>query len=122
LEILSEEVGGWSVAQEGRVTVALDTAITDELRQQGFARELVNRIQQMRKALDLPLTERIAVEIKAPAMFCAAIGVMEDYVKSEVLAVSLAFSAQPAGTLVEEVEIGDSAITVGLMRLGASAG
>jgi len=121
LEIQSEEVGGWSVAQEGRVTVALDTAITDELRQQGYARELVNRIQQMRKALDLPLTERIALEIKAPAVFREAVGALETYVQAEVLAISLAFSEAPTGSLVEAVEIGEFAVTLGLTRRGMPA-
>ena len=59
LDIVSEAVGDWRVAQEGAVTVALDTRITDELRVQGLAREIVNRIQNMRKTHDLELTDRI---------------------------------------------------------------
>jgi isoleucyl-tRNA synthetase len=117
MEIVSEELGGWSVAQEGRVTVALDTALTPELRQQGHARELVNRIQQLRKALDLALTDRIAVELAAPAEITAAVDVFGDYIRAEVLAESLGVVETPAGARVETVEIADAEVRIAISRL-----
>ena len=117
LEIVSEELGGWSVAQEGRVTVALDTALTPELRQQGYARELVNRIQQLRKALDLALTDRIAVELAAPAEIATAVDAFGDYIRAEVLAGSLAMVEAPAGTRVEVAEIADAEVRIAISRL-----
>lgn len=116
MEIVSEELGGWSVAQEGRVTVALDTALTPELRQQGYARELVNRIQQLRKSLDLALTDRITVELAAPAEISAAVEAFADYIRAEVLAQSLVVVAVPAGARVETVEIAEAEVRIGISR------
>ncbi len=89
VDILSEELGEWSVAQEGRVTVALDTEITPALRQQGYAREFVNRVQQRRKSLDLALTDRIEIRYEAPAAVAQAIEAHRTYILQEVLGVGL---------------------------------
>ncbi|MGE3391726.1 MAG: isoleucine--tRNA ligase [Gammaproteobacteria bacterium] len=117
LEIVSEEVGGWSVAQEGRVTVALDVQVTPALRRQGHARELVNRIQQMRKALDLALIDRVSVVVAADPDFQAAIEEHRQYVMSEVLARELRFDAMPRGDRVENSEIGERIVTVAVSRV-----
>ncbi len=116
LEIISEEVGGWSVAQEGRVTVALDIEITPALKRQGYARELVNRIQQMRKAMDLELTDRIGLEVAANDEFLAAVEAHRPYVMAEVLATTLCFTEHPTGEKVESFEIGDYVVPVGLTK------
>jgi isoleucyl-tRNA synthetase len=120
LEIVSEEVGGWSVAQEGHVTVALDIEITPALKRQGYARELINRIQQMRKALDLALTDRVALEIAAVDAFQSAVEEHRQHVMSEVLATDLRFTAQPVGGKVEACEIGELVVTIGLTRTVAT--
>ncbi|MBI2799564.1 MAG: isoleucine--tRNA ligase [Gammaproteobacteria bacterium] len=114
VEVTSEEVGGWLVAQDGAVTVALDTAITPELRQQGFAREVVNRVQQMRKSMDLALTDRIVLEIAADHAMIAAIASHRDYVVAEVLASDLKFAMTPTGAVTETFEVGDSKLTIGV--------
>ena len=64
-EITSEDMPGWLVASEGKLTVALDITVTDELRREGVARELINRIQNLRKDSGLEVTDKIAVEVEA---------------------------------------------------------
>lgn len=114
VDIQSEEIGNWLVAQEGAVTVALDVELTDELRQQGLAREAVRCIQTMRKTLDLALTARIDVQFAAAAPVAEAILAQRDYVAGEVLATSIAVTEAPAGSLCESFEIGDGQIQFGV--------
>ena len=64
VEISSEDIPGWLVANEGKLTVALDVNITQELKDEGYAREFVNRIQNMRKESGFEVTDKIAVEIQ----------------------------------------------------------
>ena len=119
IDVVSEEVGSWSVATEGRVTIALDTVITPALRDQGFAREVVNRIQQMRKALGLDLTDRITIEYAAGGVLLEALQQYREYVASEVLALDLRAVAVPSGEQVDEFEISALQITIGLRRAHA---
>jgi isoleucyl-tRNA synthetase len=116
IEIVSDEIGGWSVAQDGRVTVALDTAISPELREQGHARELVNRIQQMRKAMDLALTDRVRVEVLAPVEIANSVTALSDYIAREVLAVKIELVNEPSGARVEEFSINEQRVVIGLTR------
>ena len=86
VEIISEDIPGWLVANEGRLTIALDITVTDELRREGLARELVNRLQNMRKSSGLEITDHIRVTL-APAEEME--GVLEtygDYIRRQVLA------------------------------------
>ena len=117
VEIHSEEIGDWSVAQEGELTVGLDTRIDDDLRAQGFAREVVNRVQGMRKKLDLELTDRIMVEYRATAALCAAISEHADFIAKELLAESMTAVPAPIGALVEAFEIGDETLHIGIARV-----
>lgn len=114
IEVVSEEIGEWLVAQEGQVTVGLDTHVTNDLMRQGLAREVVNRIQKMRKGLDLALTDRIKVVYRATPRLESAIAESVDYLAREVLATGLQPSATPAGSLVEEFDIGDEQVTIGI--------
>ena len=116
VEILSEEIGAWSVAQEGGITVALDVQIDDELRAQGHAREVVNRIQGMRKSADLELTDRIHVEYQASSPLANSIASNREFICRETLATALLAAAEPAGDWVERFEIGDEWLVVGLRR------
>ncbi|MCB1749126.1 MAG: isoleucine--tRNA ligase [Gammaproteobacteria bacterium] len=116
VEILSEEIGDWSVAFEGGVTVALDTHVDDELRAQGYAREVVNRIQSLRKAADLDLTDRIRVEFTASDALAAAVAANRDFICNETLAIALAVADAPAGSNVETFEIGPERLVVGIAR------
>ena len=115
VEILSEEVGDWSVAQDGNLTVALDTHISEDLRAKGLAREVVNRIQSLRKSADLQLTDRIAVEFSADETLSAAITENLESICRETLAVSLVASPAPAGAFCESFLIDERAMVLGLV-------
>ncbi|MHA7841826.1 MAG: isoleucine--tRNA ligase [Winogradskyella sp.] len=85
VEITSQDIEGWLVANEGALTVALDVKISEELRKEGIARELVNRIQNLRKDSGFEVTDRIDVQLQNDAQVAAAIASNEDYIKSETL-------------------------------------
>ncbi|MBR6016524.1 MAG: class I tRNA ligase family protein, partial [Prevotella sp.] len=89
VEIFSEDIPGWLVANEGNLTVALEVELTDELRQEGMARELINRIQNLRKDTGLEITDRISVVVSPNEQTDAAIAVYGDYIASQVLADSI---------------------------------
>ena len=86
VEIISEDIPGWLVSNEGNLTVALEVELTDELRQEGMARELINRIQNLRKDTGLEITDRIKVTISPNAASNPAITSYGEYIKSQVLA------------------------------------
>ena len=89
VEIISEDIPGWLVSNEGNLTVALEIELTDELKREGIARELVNRIQNMRKDNAYEITDRINVVVSSDANTDAAISQYADYIKSQVLADSI---------------------------------
>lgn len=89
VEIISEDIPGWLVSNEGNLTVALEIELTDELKREGIARELVNRIQNMRKDNAYEITDRIDVVVSPDANTDAAISQYADYIKSQVLADSI---------------------------------
>ncbi len=89
VEILTEDIPGWVVANLGNLTVALDLTITDELREEGLARELVNRIQNLRKDSNLEVTDKIRVEVGKNPELETAINHNYHYICSETLAISL---------------------------------
>ena len=86
VEIISEDIPGWLVANEGNITVALDITVTEELKQEGIARELVNRIQNMRKSGGLEITDKICVTIEKNVETDKAVEVYGDYIAKQVLA------------------------------------
>lgn len=89
VEITSQDIEGWLVASSGAYTVALDVTLTDDLRQEGIARELVNRIQNMRKDSGYELTDRIAVQLQKDEQIINAINKNLDYIKTETLTETL---------------------------------
>lgn len=86
VEILSADIPGYKVANEGKITVALDITLTPELKQEGIAREVVNRLQNLRKDMGLDVTDRIAVEIKGNEKLNDAINSYKTYICSQILA------------------------------------
>jgi isoleucyl-tRNA synthetase len=86
VEIISEDIPGWLVANEGNLTVALEIELTDELRREGMARELINRIQNIRKDHGLEITDHIVVSVAHNEQTDAAIETFADYIKVQVLA------------------------------------
>ncbi|MFD2892126.1 isoleucine--tRNA ligase [Flavobacterium chuncheonense] len=91
VEISSQDIPGWLVANANGITVALDITITDELRNEGIARELVNRIQNIRKDSGFEVTDKIRVQLQKEAIIEQAVQANEDYIKSETLTNELIF-------------------------------
>jgi isoleucyl-tRNA synthetase len=85
VEITSQDIEGWLVASSGALTVALDVTLTDELRKEGIARELVNRIQNLRKDSGYELTDRIVVHFQKDEQIINAINKNLEYIKTETL-------------------------------------
>ncbi len=89
--ISAEDIPGWLVANEGELTVALDITLTDDLKAEGLARELVNRIQNIRKSSDFDVTDRIVVQLTIDDKLQKAIEKYGDYIKSETLTDDITF-------------------------------
>lgn len=89
VEIISEDIPGWLVANEGRLTVALDITVTEDLRKEGLARELVNRIQNLRKSNGFDITDKVAVTVLSSEDMDDAINDYNAYIANQVLAVSV---------------------------------
>jgi isoleucyl-tRNA synthetase len=89
VEIISEDIPGWLVANEGNITIALDISVTDELRKEGLARELVNRIQNLRKNAGFEITDKIRIRLSSTKEMDEAIHDFADYIKKQVLAEQL---------------------------------
>jgi isoleucyl-tRNA synthetase len=98
-EITTDDIPGWQVANDGPLTVALDVTITDELLAEGMARELVNRIQNIRKDKDFNVTDNIRIQLERDEGVVHAVEQFGDYIKAETLAVSL--------ELVDPIEDGE---------------
>ena len=89
VEIISEDIPGWLVANDGRLTVALDITVTENLRKEGLARELVNRIQNLRKSNGFDITDKITVTVLSSDVMDEAIKDFNSYIANQVLAVSV---------------------------------
>ena len=89
VEIITEDMPGWLVANNGTITIALDIELTPALIEEGIARELINRIQNLRKSSGLEITDRIAVQLENKTEIAAAVTNCNEYIASQVLATSL---------------------------------
>lgn len=114
VEIVAEDVEGWQVANLGKLTVALDVHITPELKQEGIARELVNRIQNLRKSLGLEVTDKIIVNISYQTEICEAVENNLSYIRNEILAEELSY--QNDLNIGEEVSIDDWKIKINIQK------
>ena len=106
VEVISEDIPGWLVANDGNITVALDITITDDLRKEGIARELVNRIQNVRKSKNFNITDRIVVKITPDEHVNDAVAQFKDYIAKQVLAVAIEL-APVAGADVIALDMDD---------------
>ncbi|NLJ00232.1 MAG: isoleucine--tRNA ligase [Bacteroidales bacterium] len=113
VEILSEDVPGWLVGNEGRITVALDITLTDELLKEGIARELVNRIQNARKTKGFEITDRIVVKITSNPVIDEAVEANVEYIKNQVLADEVTIVKE---ALEDEIEINDHTLTLAIHK------
>jgi isoleucyl-tRNA synthetase len=111
VEILSEDIPGWLVASEGRLTVALDINITDELREEGIAREFINRIQNYRKESGLDVTDKIILTIQKHDAINSAINKFNDYIATQTLAEKVLLVEKCNEPGAKSVEIEDGVLT-----------
>jgi isoleucyl-tRNA synthetase len=116
VEIVSEDIPGWMVANKGSLTVALDIEITDELVQEGEAREFVNRIQRIRKDNGLELTDRIDVKVSAKNGINESLTRYNNYICAEILADSLTLETNIDEGM--EVEVNDNILKVIVLKKG----
>ncbi len=100
-EITSEDIPGWLVANDGDLTVALDVTLTEKLLAEGVARELVNRIQNIRKSKDFNVTDKIAVILEKHESIAPAVATFGDYICNETLAVNLKLAEEVEGETIE---------------------
>ena len=103
VEIISEDMPGWNVASEGRVTVALDITVTEELKKEGVARDLIKRIQNYRKTAGFEITDRINIAFETNVETDAAVEEYTEYIKSQVLATEIKIVA--ADSIASAVEL-----------------
>ena len=102
VEITSSDIEGWLVANQSGITVALDVTISPELKKEGISRELVNRIQNIRKDSGLEVTDRIKIAIQSHSEIDEAVASNEQYIKDETLADDLTLiQTVDNGTIVE---------------------
>jgi len=117
VEIISEDIPGWQVANEGRLTVALDITVTDELRYEGIAREFVNRIQNIRKENGYDVTDKITVQIEDHEFVREAVKRHAAYIGSQTLATEVSLAAKPDDKF-REVEIDEVVVKVLVSKAG----
>jgi len=116
VDIIAEDIPGWSVAHKNGLTAALDITINEQLKEEGNARELINRIQKIRKDIGLDLTDRIHVQIENNNALNSAIVNFKDYIRSEILADTLDLAAT-IGNGSSEVEVNEEIIQVLISKI-----
>ena len=115
-EITSEDMPGWLVASEGKLTIALDITITEDLRNEGIARELINRIQNFRKDSNFEVTDKIHITLESKEELVASIAKFSDYIASQTLALDIKIVDElPDGKKIEWIN--DDFVTVKLERI-----
>jgi isoleucyl-tRNA synthetase len=112
VEIISEDIPGWLVANEGNLTVALEVELTDELKNEGMARELINRIQNIRKESGLEITDRINVIIAPNDEVQKSVDSFADYIKTQVLADEIALQPNDG----QEVDFDDFKLNIKILK------
>jgi isoleucyl-tRNA synthetase len=114
VEITAEDIPGWSVASKGTLTIALDISITEALKQEGVAREFVNRIQNIRKDSGFDLTDKINITILQNESLATSINQYKNYICAEILADSISFSNELAHGI--EIEVNDIPLIVNVTK------
>ena len=116
VEIISEDIPGWQVVNDGKLTVALDITVTDELRYEGIAREFVNRIQNIRKENGFDVTDKITVLIEDHDLIREAVKRHAAYIGSQTLATKVSVVNSINGNNVREVEIDEVVVKIAVTR------
>jgi isoleucyl-tRNA synthetase len=105
VEIISEDIPGWLVANEGKLTVALDITVTEELKKEGIARELINRIQNLRKSYGFEITDKIQVTLQSDVRINDAVKEFKQYIANQILAKDILLTDLTEG---ESVDLDDA--------------
>jgi isoleucyl-tRNA synthetase len=116
VEIISEDIPGWQVANDGKLTVALDITVSDELRHEGVAREFVNRIQNIRKENGFDVTDKITVLIEDHEFVREAVKRHAAYIASQTLATTVDLTNSFTGNNIREVEIDEVVVKVSVTK------
>jgi isoleucyl-tRNA synthetase len=122
LEVVEEATGGWVVKSEAGYTVALDPQLDDALREEGLARELVNRIQRLRKDSGLEITDRISLGVYGPEAVARAVATWREFIAGETLALDVQTGAAMDGArydVAKDVDVDGLAVRIGLSRRSA---
>jgi isoleucyl-tRNA synthetase len=116
VEIIAEDIPGWSVASKGNLTVALDITLSDNLKMEGDAREFVNRVQNIRKDKGFELTDRILINVLDNTSLKPSINTFKNYICAEILADNLSWVPEiKDGT---EIEVNDNLLKVSVNKKG----
>lgn len=116
VEIISEDIPGWQVANEGKLTVALDITVTDELKYEGIAREFVNRIQNIRKEKGFDVTDKINIQIEDHDFVREAVKRHSSYISSQTLAVKIDLVSEFNDPDIKEIDMDDVIIRAVISR------
>jgi isoleucyl-tRNA synthetase len=114
VEILSKEISGYKVANEGRLTVALDVSISPELKEEGIAREIISKLQGLRKEMNLDVTDKIQIKIEAHDYIKSSINQFKSYICTELLAASIEFDL--ALSIENTIEVDENRIQVSIQK------
>ena len=114
VEILAKDIPGWTITSEGKITVALDLTISDELKSEGIAREFINRVQNLRKDKDFDLMDKISIQLENSCPFKTQIEENLEYISSEVLADKIEFTAPLSSS--DEIEIDEVKFKINITK------
>ena len=112
VEIISEDIPGWQVANEGKLTVALDITVSDDLRYEGIAREFVNRIQNIRKENGFDVTDKITVNIEDHEFVHEAVKRHASYIGSQTLATEVNLVNVLTGSNLREIDVDEVVLKI----------
>jgi len=122
VEIISEDIPGWQVANDGKLTVALDITVTDELKNEGIAREFVNRIQNIRKESGYDVTDKITVQIGDHEFVREAVKRHAAYIGSQTLATAVTLVPSLTGSDVKDIDIDEVAVKIAVSKIPSQEG
>jgi len=122
MEIISEDIPGWQVANDGKLTVALDITVTDELKNEGIAREFVNRIQNIRKESGYDVTDKITVQIGDHEFVREAVKRHAAYIGSQTLATAVTLVSSLTGSDVKDIDIDEVAVKIAVSKIPSQEG
>jgi isoleucyl-tRNA synthetase len=112
VEIITEDIPGWLVTNEGKITVALDINVTEDLRKEGIARELINRIQNLRKESGFEVTDKISLIIQKHELINSAVELHKNYIGTQTLALQIELVDNLEPNISKSVEIDESIKTL----------